>query len=236
MSTAIAGVSPRSTTCLSSSSISQNSGTADILHESNFDFRNFGRRNKGRVSSFYDMMSEALAPHELVRFKKEKTAELSDRIVAISESTKSDMVHYLGTKPEKIEVIYLASDITPPSQRPSTVPNRPYVLWVGNRMSYKNFDTFVSALSRSKRFQSDLQLVCAGGPPLGLDEFEKLEANQIPRSKVSHFQPDENELAAMYQNAVALLYPSRYEGFRTSGSRSHDMRMPRRRVKHDFDS
>ena len=134
-------------------------------------------------------------------------------MVAISESTKSEMVHHLGVAPEKIRVIHLASEVEPSSEPPISAAGRPYLLWVGTRQSYKNFSQFIVALSRSKRFCSDCLLVCAGGPELSVDELQLLSDHRIPVDRVIHCRPDDNELASLYTHAEVLVYPSKYEGF-----------------------
>ena len=177
--------------------------SANIIHETNYNFKRLQRDRCGRVSTFYDMMSEAIAPNESVREKKLKTARHSDALVAISESTKSEMVHHLGVAPEKIRVIHLASEVEPSSEPPISAAGRPYLLWVGTRQSYKNFSQFIVALSRSKRFRSDCLLVCAGGPELSVDELQLLSDHRIPVDRVIHCRPDDNELASLYTHVVA---------------------------------
>jgi glycosyltransferase involved in cell wall biosynthesis len=186
---------------------------SDIIHETHYNYTRLRKGRKGRVSTFYDMMTESLWSNSEAKEVKAKTAEHSDRIIAISESTKTDIVRHLGTDPDKIEVIYLSSSIVPVKERLSLVPDPPYLLWVGNRMGYKNFDQFVVALGRSNAFKSDFALVCAGGPPLNAEEQEMLADQQIGTERVIHCRPNEQELASLYSNAETLIYPSKYEGF-----------------------
>lgn len=184
-----------------------------IVHETFYNPVPLSLVSSGRVSTFYDMMSEALAPDTGVLHKKKLTAQRSDRIIAISESTKGDVVHYLGTEPEKIEVIHLASSIVPQSDRCVHVPDRPYLLWVGGRYAHKNFSGLIRALARSRAFQSDLGLVCAGAGPLTSQERELIADVGLDTNRFMHCQPDERELASLYCHAQMLVYPSRFEGF-----------------------
>jgi mannosyltransferase len=82
-----------------------------------------------------------------------------------------------------------------------------YMLFVGDRSGYKNFDLAVEAL---KNFR-ELKLVLIGGQELS--EAEKtLIGNNIVRVK-QYRGMGINKLNLLYNNAFCLLYPSSYEGF-----------------------
>lgn len=81
-----------------------------------------------------------------------------------------------------------------------------YVLFVGGRAGYKNFQLVVDAI-----FETSLNLVIVGGLLTGKERFyleEKLGSRYKYVGNISNIQ-----LNILYNNAFCLLYPSAYEGF-----------------------
>ncbi|WP_161604760.1 glycosyltransferase family 4 protein [Roseiconus nitratireducens] len=185
----------------------------DIIHEGFFESGNLQKKSIPRVASFYDMISEKFMNDLSMRDAKLQTVQESDKLIAISESTKRDMVDLLSIDPQKIEVIYLATDMKRQSQRFPLDSNAPYILWVGNRNGYKNFKTFVEGFAMTRNVRADLQVVCAGGPPLQPHELEHWNQHRLNPDRMTHVQPSEQELAMLYGHAEMLIYVSKYEGF-----------------------
>src|SRR5690606_21597196 len=85
--------------------------------------------------------------------------------------------------------------------------SKPYLLFIGSRVSYKNF-AFVTELFRSL---TGHQLVIVGSK---LTDREKKLFTDEARSRITVLSDVSNsDLNILYNNAVALLYPSSYEGF-----------------------
>jgi glycosyltransferase involved in cell wall biosynthesis len=87
-----------------------------------------------------------------------------------------------------------------------------YLLFVGNRRVYKNFDTFTESISQLLRDDKNLYLICAGGGKFTPSEIASLEKSGVI-NKVTQCSFDDNILAQLYQNALAFIFPSLYEGF-----------------------
>lgn len=85
--------------------------------------------------------------------------------------------------------------------------SKPYFLWVGGRGGYKNGILFFQAFSQFEQ-KGQFEIVCTGIP--GLEEDLKTYASG---SAVHMLQLTDEELRIAYSGAVALIYPSRYEGF-----------------------
>jgi len=83
-----------------------------------------------------------------------------------------------------------------------------YVLFVGARNGYKNFDACVESLST----HSDINLVVVGGGKFTNDEIKFLEGN-IPGIYRHAGYVTEVLLNDLYSQAYCLIYPSFYEGF-----------------------
>lgn len=83
-----------------------------------------------------------------------------------------------------------------------------YILFVGARAGYKNFSTLVLALSMIK----DINLVAVGGGYFTANEQALLE-KYIPNRYVHMGLTSTEKLNELYNQALALAYPSSYEGF-----------------------
>jgi glycosyltransferase involved in cell wall biosynthesis len=153
--------------------------------------------------------------------KSRKACEEADRIIAISEATKSDIVKYYQIHPDKISVIYQdCSPIfkTPPSEeylqfaiQQFDLPQN-FILYVGSVIERKNLLTIVKALKiLPKSLQIPLVVVGQG------KSYEKKVKKFIQHNHLNHLvqwrQIPYNHLPPAYQLAEMFLYPSHKEGF-----------------------
>lgn len=167
------------------------------------------------VITVHDMIYERypqLLPNaqEVIR-QKRTTILRADRIIAISEQTKRDVVEILGVEPEKIDVIYHSTGLTPHSGRDRLTLPAHYILYVGDRTPYKNFDRLAAAFARLRRERPDLRLLCTGRP-FKPGELELLARLGIGGS-VALIKASDRDLAELYARAECFVYPSLYEGF-----------------------
>jgi glycosyltransferase involved in cell wall biosynthesis len=142
---------------------------------------------------------------------KRTLCERADAILAISEHTKQDVVAFYGIDPARITVTHLANRLSGGAEqpRPSGAPAR-YVLFVGTRNTYKNFDRFIAAVA--PLLGPDLGVLCIGGGALSPGELELLDSHRV-RDRVIQRSVRDDELAACYAHAEVFVFPSRYEGF-----------------------
>ncbi len=139
-------------------------------------------------------------------------------IVCVSESTRHDLLRYFPNIPaDKITVAPLAAAkvFHPRPQaeveyvRRGVGIERDYFLTVGARGGYKNTRLTFSALASLSPAELDsIDILCAGHVTLEA-EFQAM----IPGKSVKAFNLSDDELAAAYTGAAALLHPSAYEGF-----------------------
>ena len=150
---------------------------------------------------------------KLYEWKFRQTLKEADRIIAISERTKQDIMELGGISDERIRVIYQSfaprfSDAVNPQliadvRQRYYLPNR-FILNVGTIEQRKNLRLAVDALPF---LPSDLHLVAVGRQT----DYVK----SLPQSDRLHLLsgvPDD-DLAVLYHLAEAFVYPSRYEGF-----------------------
>ncbi|MBD2453550.1 FkbM family methyltransferase [Nostoc sp. FACHB-87] len=138
--------------------------------------------------------------------------------LAVSENTAKDLVNYF---PEiSLESIVIAQNgvehqIFSPSSQENISRfiykygiNKPYFILVGAGNGYKNGMLFFQAFSQlSNSYGFDI--VCTGSGGILAEEFRVCTSG----SSVYMLQLSDEELATAYSGAVALVYPSKYEGF-----------------------
>ncbi|WP_229311013.1 glycosyltransferase family 4 protein [Larkinella soli] len=137
----------------------------------------------------------------------------ADRIIAVSEFTKEEILNYFDVDPARITVVHHGTPFS--DQLPKAVPVKtpgPFLLYVGKRPLYKNFNAFFQAIRPVLKRHPDLHLVCAGGGPFHPDEKEMFEAARLS-DRVHFSQASDGALCYLYSKALAFVYPSLNEGF-----------------------
>jgi glycosyltransferase involved in cell wall biosynthesis len=148
------------------------------------------------------------------------------RVIAISESTKHDLVELYGIPSEKISVIYEAADerfLLPISGdhvnavRTRYAREMRYVLALGNIQPRKNIgrliDAFATCIMEGVVSQ-DLLLVIAGQAKWrGSDIVRKVKDRCLEDRVVFTGYVPEEDLPALYKGAEVFVFPSIYEGF-----------------------
>lgn len=157
---------------------------------------------------------------KIYTWKFKKTCAEADRIIAISECTKRDIMLFGGVNPEKIDVIYQSCGLRykmheseKKMQEVHTnymLPER-YIVSVGVIEERKNILLPIKAL---RQLPEDISLVVVGRPTAYAEKVKKfVERNGMSdRVKFLYNVPD-NDMPAIYQMAESCVYASRYEGF-----------------------
>ena len=151
-------------------------------------------------------------------------ARRATRVLTVSESSKRDILRFVDTEPEKIDVIYNAYDerfaIDPAEEDVVRVRERyqlqdEFVLYAGNVKPHKNLERLIDAFHIVRNRGLDhLKLVMIG------DEISKYTAlrRAVHRHQLHKYVrflgylPEET-LAVMYRLAGVFVFPSLYEGF-----------------------
>jgi len=173
-------------------------------------------KNKPFVLTVHDMIHE-LYPHyfandpETIQNKR-LLIEAATKIIAISENTKKDLLHfYPQIDAKKVEVVYLAHTITHEMTADQNLPEK-YLLFVGKRSLYKNFNFFIKAVVPIMQQYPDIYIFCAGGNPFTSDELSLIDDLGLD-GRVMQKNFEDRKLASYYKNALCFVFPSEYEGF-----------------------
>ncbi|WP_318510115.1 glycosyltransferase family 4 protein [Photobacterium leiognathi] len=138
-------------------------------------------------------------------YQKNRSIVNSDKVICVSNNTAEDLIKFCPISESKIEVVYNGvSD----DYHFLNLECQDYVVFVGARSLYKNFDIAISAVSKI----SDLKLLIVGGGSLNVSEMSLLESKLKNRFEYKGFLSND-ELNSVYNQAIALIYPSEYEGF-----------------------
>lgn len=142
----------------------------------------------------------------------------ADKIIAISEQTKLDIIHFFGNNPEKIEVIYQGCAAVFKENFTENEKNevrerldlpKQFLLNVGTIEKRKNALTILKAIKNT-----DLTLVLIGRKTTYFDEIESfVKSNDMQDQLIVLQNLTQRELAIVYQLATIFVYPSIFEGF-----------------------
>jgi len=193
----------------------------DVMHPTFYQMLTPGgaRGLRGRVVvTVMDMIHEIygalIDPDGAVARAKAECIGRADAILCISENTRTDLVERFPSAEAKCRVTPLASSMSVDDELAANAPKpaRPYFLHVGGRETYKNFTQLLRTWARFQDLRPDVHLLVVGRQWLA-SEQKLLEALQIEGS-VRHCGPaDDAQLAVLYRQSLALIYPSLYEGF-----------------------
>lgn len=195
------------------------SNTFDVFHPTYDDTYFFNSmKNKPFVITMHDLIHEKfsrryddLKSDKSLFQKRSFLLEKATKIISVSNNTKNDIIDTYKIPSTKIEVIHLASALVA-NDNQSAFPYRNYILYVGLRQSYKNFKSFLEAISPLLLKEKDLRVVCAGGGDFGSEELTYFKELKVEHQLI-HVSVNDQLLGLLYKNAILLAFPSLYEGF-----------------------
>lgn len=170
-------------------------------------------------------------------YKLRVNCRRADTVIAISEASKQDFIKYISGVKKKITIIPLGINLPdakhkskPPSyhyvssswgylKRPYRFGPEPYLLFVGGADQRRRLDELVIAFNHLRAQGHTLKLVLAGdsmqGPiNIATVSIQKslLESSYLDDIIFMGFV-DDNTRDWLYENSLAFIFPSKYEGF-----------------------
>lgn len=152
-----------------------------------------------------------------VQFRIKKAIKKASKIIAISETTKNDLIQILKVHEDKIAVIYPGCNIlnikneTPKQYEKYDIKCR-YILSVGTIEPRKNHIRLIKAFELLKKeYKEEIKLVIVGQKGwLYQNIMKEIETN---KDIIYLGYLTKEELLIFYQKASVFIYPSLYEGF-----------------------
>lgn len=215
-------------------------GGADVFFFPHFFLSSLSPKCK-RVTTFHDLSYIHFPEHLTFRKKiwhnfqmiPEWQAKFSDKIIAVSESTKNDLINFYKIDPARIKVIYSGSGLnrfpqtnaglTPTDaefKKQKNLPGR-FILFLGKLEPRKNIMNIIKAFNSLKLNPkySDVGLVIAGPKGWLYDDILK-EGNankgylcETQRYPLFTGELTDEEKYLYYRTADIFVYPSFFEGF-----------------------
>lgn len=190
----------------------------DIFHETYYSLHDFCPRSAKRIVTVHDMIHERLPQYfrrdDDTPQVKAHAVKRADHVICVSENTRRDLIELLGVPREKTTVVHHGYVLT--AQAASFEPEtggKPYILYVGHRNAFRNFERLLRAYAQSAVLKNDFVLLFFGGGELSANEHDALKSLSLTGANVMHLSGGDDILAALYSNAAAFVYPSLYEGF-----------------------
>ena len=203
-------------------------GEVDVLHVTDYLIPQV--RKAKLVVTIHDITPLLLPQYHnrytrtYIRNKLLSIGERADRIIAVSENTKRDIMHSLSIPESKIKVIYEAIDksyhpiedikFLNRIRKRYTLPDK-FILHVGTIEPRKNITRLIKAFSTLKKMKSlKHKLVIAGQKGWRYsDIFREVKDLDLEGEVIFIGYVSEEDLPGLYNAAQVFVYPSLYEGF-----------------------
>jgi glycosyltransferase involved in cell wall biosynthesis len=132
-------------------------------------------------------------------------------VICVSEFTRQEFLRWSGMSADKVFTVHNGvPDLFLKSNAGLGLPY-PYVLYPGNRRSYKNLDRLIAAYGRSSLPRAGIHLVLTGGSDAALCQVARTEGVE----RELHFagEVSDEDVVRLYRGATLLAFVSMYEGF-----------------------
>lgn len=163
---------------------------------------------------------ERIRPWALALWKYSiSSLKKAEHIIAISESTKQDLVNYLGIQPNHIDVIYMGAEKSNIAYSKDEImalcglSSDRFKLFCIGVAYYKNFKGVLKSVLLLDQFYHQLEIIKIG--PV-IDQEEIMLIGDLKSKGVNIIElgfVDNKTVAGLYKVADVLMFPSLYEGF-----------------------
>ncbi|KND48424.1 MAG: Glycosyltransferase [Parcubacteria bacterium C7867-005] len=189
---------------------------------------------KKSVTIIYDFAYKYSGGNWLLDIHTHKAIASSTKVICISEETKRDLIKFFPSSEKKIKVIYPGfNSLSKVKEEKTDILPNPFFLFVGTLKERKNVLNIIKGFEHFLKGQSDgkYNLIIAGkyskANPYYNTLVDYMKVNEELKSKVIFLgHISDGELKFLYQNAVALIYPSILEGFGLPVAEAMDCGLP----------
>lgn len=181
----------------------------------------FGINSKIKtVLTFHDLIWEKFPnqfnffDNKIYRYKYKSSAQRADRVISISQSTADDLVKLYNIDSNKIDICYQSCNpFFYETTNELPFDQRTHFLFVGSIIERKGLLQIIKAFALIPELKRKKFIVIGRGSDYKqkcLDEIAKLK---LQKWFVFEGQKTNEELRAYYDQAIAFVFPSIYEGF-----------------------
>lgn len=144
-------------------------------------------------------------------FVNDLSAKKAQKIITVSEFSKNEIINLMVVDEYKINVTHPAITLRPQKDKAGNSKiEMPYFLAFAGNQENKNLPRLIEAF-RALNIEKKVKLVLVGHHTKLLESFD---LHFFTKSGIElKGYVSEDELIGYYQNAIALIYPSIYEGF-----------------------
>jgi glycosyltransferase involved in cell wall biosynthesis len=195
-------------------------GKVDIYHNTLYRFMP-GIRARRLVATHHDCTPERF-PHlfpalelKLIVRSRRKMLQQADLVFCVSEASRRDMQQFYDVETSRIKVLCHGPSTLfrseAGSKELSARVGRPFILYVGVRFHYKNFNALIQAFADSG-LHKDYDLLAIGGGPFSEAELQHMQRLGVRSKVIAAPGVSPEMLAEAYATASLFIYPSLYEG------------------------
>lgn len=155
------------------------------------------------------------ADRMLYDFKTKYALKNANKIIAISEAVKADLIKYYKADKTKIEVVYqfLEPEFYAPIENSSLIHSFPYFVYISSFQQRKNHLALLDAYAKIHK-QVDQALVLVGMMGEMYEEaLSFVEKNGLQNKVYFHLNVPVSDKINLIKNASGFVYPSLDEGF-----------------------
>jgi glycosyltransferase involved in cell wall biosynthesis len=194
----------------------QSNSVADVVHLTFYVPGYLGRfPGLPKVVTIHDMIPEIQArgiPFMGPHMRKQSFVERAEVVVSVSHKSLSDAKDFFPKMPNSfVTHSGVSSDFGPGILRRGNLPEK-YFLYVGQRSGYKDALTAFRAFAEAVPSDNSTHLLLVGGGKLSRRELNLLKQLGVSGKVLQEDMPSD-ALPSAYANALALVFPSNYEGF-----------------------
>ena len=179
----------------------------DLIHFSYYNSKLIPKLKVPYIVTIYDLIHEKFGLDD-EQFPKNKMLNNAKHIICISKTTKDDLLKRYNIDQKKISTVFLGTDTT----NSYIEKKEKYILYVGDRKGYKNFESIVKAFGNSSFLKKDYKLICFGGEKFSSKEKLYFDKIGIKKNLFQEFGNDQY-LKKFYKNASLYVNTSLIEGF-----------------------
>ena len=178
------------------------------------------KRNVKSVVTIHDVIFErypkqyAFFDRMMYRHKTKSCIAQADRVLSISHQTTDDLKKYYGLSDDKVSLVYQTCN---PTFTDTPTPFKPksndYFLYVGSVIERKNLLSILMAMTKIEQsLRKKFVIVGTGGAYYKKAQSFAAENKLEPWLEWKGIM-NNNDLRRLYENSIALIYPSIFEGF-----------------------